>query len=346
MNSELLAFPSSLVGGCSRPHRLFTDPFPYPIPSWVDVPEADSEAIREGDHADIRRKYVIHPSVRMRNPSVGMKNPFEFERAPDGGETEVSSYFGLCPSQLTPLTWRTLMAIQVLGEFHRFSVGVNEILYSYYFAPLVNKARFYHLQSRDGAPLVEEPSRGIRDVSRPVSFAGEAVAKLIMGVPRRFRWVTFLVSKEALRHSRVWGKPFLLSFHLIGFRHSLQGMWAASSVNGLSSTSSTGAQAASNHDPLVDAHQRLIGEVFFLRSQVNDMMACRDLLVQLVRASSKWDLMRERLEKLVEHWILKKSIADIYSCPGGSTSSRGVFPGSPPRILLWGRDSRRSLLSE
>ncbi|KAH0879637.1 hypothetical protein HID58_067031, partial [Brassica napus] len=186
----------------------------------------------------------------------------------------------------------------------------------------------------------------LRDVSRPVSFAGEAVAKLIMGVPRRFRWVTFLVSKEALRHSRVWGKPFLLSFHLIGFRHSLQGMWAASSVNGLSSTSSTGAQAASNHDPLVDAHQRLIGEVFFLRSQVNDMMACRDLLVQLVRASSKWDLMRERLEKLVEHWILKKSIADIYSCPGGSTSSRGVFPGSPPRILLWGRDSRRSLLSE
>nr|VDD35152.1 unnamed protein product [Brassica oleracea] len=25
-----------------------------------------------------------------------------------------------------------------------------------------------------------------------------------MGVPRRFLWVTFLMSKEALRHSRVW----------------------------------------------------------------------------------------------------------------------------------------------
>ena len=61
---------------------------------------------------------------------------------------KVSSFFGLCPSQLTPLTWRTLMAIQVLGELHGFSVGVLEILYSYYFAPLVNKAGFYHLRSR------------------------------------------------------------------------------------------------------------------------------------------------------------------------------------------------------
>ena len=56
------------------------------------------------------------------------------------------------------------------------------------------------------------------DVPRLVSFAGEAVVKLIMGVPWRFRWVNFLVSKEALHHSRIWGKPFPLSFHLIGFR--------------------------------------------------------------------------------------------------------------------------------
>ena len=48
-------------------------------------------------------------------------------------------------------------------------------------------------------------------LSRPVSFAGEAVKKLIMEFPRRFRWVTFLVSWETLRHSRVWGKPSLFS---------------------------------------------------------------------------------------------------------------------------------------
>ena len=53
------------------------------------------------------------------------------------------------------------MAIQELGELHGFSVGVNEILYLYYFAPLVNKAGFYLLGSRNGTPLVEELSRGI-----------------------------------------------------------------------------------------------------------------------------------------------------------------------------------------
>ncbi|KAF3579377.1 hypothetical protein DY000_02031143 [Brassica cretica] len=253
MNPEFLTFSSSLVGGRPRPRRPFTDPFSSPVPSWGNVPQADSEAvpmaplrrlrscffddgprpeIREGDLANIRRKYAIHPSV-------GMRSPTEFERSPDGGAGEVafyeayleagfrgvipspigkvSTFFGFYPSKLTPLSWRTLMAIQVLGELHGFSVGVHEILYSYYFSPLMNKAGFYHLRSCDGTPLVEEPSRGVRgnypfgdgwnswyvfvkiqepagypmssrtvDVSRPVSFAGEAVAKLIMGVPRRF----------------------------------------------------------------------------------------------------------------------------------------------------------------
>ncbi|WZZ44789.1 hypothetical protein YC2023_041048 [Brassica napus] len=109
--------------------------------------------IREGDLDNMRRKYVIHPSG-------GMRSPTEFEHPPGGGAGEVavyeayleasfwgvipsligevSSFFGFCPSQLTPLTWRTLMAIQVLGELHGFSVGVHEILHSYYFAPLMN----------------------------------------------------------------------------------------------------------------------------------------------------------------------------------------------------------------
>uniref|UniRef100_M4FI06 Uncharacterized protein n=1 Tax=Brassica campestris TaxID=3711 RepID=M4FI06_BRACM len=34
--------------------------------------------IREGDLSDIRRRYLIHPSV-------GMRSPTEFERTPDGG---------------------------------------------------------------------------------------------------------------------------------------------------------------------------------------------------------------------------------------------------------------------
>ncbi|KAF3603327.1 hypothetical protein F2Q69_00035032 [Brassica cretica] len=225
MNPELLMFPSSLVCGRPRPRGPFTDPFSSHVPSWEDVPEADSEAvsmaplrrrrscffddgpcseIREGDLANMRRKYAIHPSV-------GMRSPTEFERAPDGGAGEVavyeayleagfrgvvpsligevSSFFGFCPSQLTPLTWRILMAIQW-----------GSITFDPVMAPLWSR----NLRGVSGEIT---PSWMVRtvDVSHPVSFAGEAVAKFIMGVPRRFRWVTSLVSREALRHSRVWG---------------------------------------------------------------------------------------------------------------------------------------------
>ncbi|KAG2255768.1 hypothetical protein Bca52824_075062 [Brassica carinata] len=41
--------------------------------------------IWEGDLANMRRKYAIHPSV-------GMRSPTEFERAPDGGAGEVAVY--------------------------------------------------------------------------------------------------------------------------------------------------------------------------------------------------------------------------------------------------------------
>ena len=34
-----------------------------------------------------------------------------------------------------------------------------------------------------------------------------------MVIPRCFRWVTFLVSSDALRHSRVWGEATLSSFY-------------------------------------------------------------------------------------------------------------------------------------
>ncbi|KAF3499228.1 hypothetical protein F2Q69_00043172 [Brassica cretica] len=42
MNPELPMFPSSLVRGRPRPRCPFTDPFSSPVPSWGDVPEADS----------------------------------------------------------------------------------------------------------------------------------------------------------------------------------------------------------------------------------------------------------------------------------------------------------------
>lgn len=155
-----------------------------------------------------------------------------------------------------------------MGEFHSISFGMHEIFYSCYFAPLASKKGFYHICSRDGEPIVEEPLRGVKGnypfgdrwnwrymfinvskasgfpllwctlgkffpwlfrvgglsicfydwhaklfsvVSCHVSLGGEAVVKLAMEIPRRFCWVNFLVSREALCAITVFGVSFSLN---------------------------------------------------------------------------------------------------------------------------------------
>lgn len=153
------SFPAAFVGGRVRPHIFSDDPFSSHVPSWGIAPGADSEAapmaplkkrcsyfLDVGPRSDIcgedlaknRRRYAI-PS------SIGIRNPSEFECAPDGETNEVAvyeaylkadmrngipslvaeiiSYFSFSPSQLTLLTWITLMAVQVLRELHDFSIG-------------------------------------------------------------------------------------------------------------------------------------------------------------------------------------------------------------------------------
>ncbi|KAL0846970.1 hypothetical protein Bca101_020216 [Brassica carinata] len=289
-----------------------------------EIPEADSEAVPmaplrqrrlhllnsdgprskicEGELANIWRQYLIHPLVEMRSPS-------EFERAPDGGMNEVavfeayleagfrggipsfivevSSYFCFCPSQLTPLTWKTLMAIQVLGEFHGFYFGVHEILYSYFIAPLVNKEGFYHIRSRDGAPLVEELSRGIWgnypfgddwnkrhvfvNIQEPFSYPrscaplrrgsgetsdGNSLAVSVGGLPSEqggpgSQPHEYQKAKKRKRRPLYTPPPRLAK--------------AIMSVTGFSSNSPSNVKTTPGRDSLVDVHQRLLDEMFFLR---------------------------------------------------------------------------------
>ncbi|KAG2271612.1 hypothetical protein Bca52824_066167 [Brassica carinata] len=67
MNPEPLSFLSSLVGGRAKPRRPFTNRFSSPVPSWGNVPEADSKAVPmaplrrlrfcffgDGPHSEIR----------------------------------------------------------------------------------------------------------------------------------------------------------------------------------------------------------------------------------------------------------------------------------------------------
>ena len=53
--------------------------------------------------------------------------------------------------------------------------------------------------------------------------------------------------------------------------------------------------------PLAGIQQRLLTELFSLRNRVTDMAAQGDLLIQQVRASSMWELMKEWLERRTEH---------------------------------------------
>ncbi|KAF2570991.1 hypothetical protein F2Q70_00003732 [Brassica cretica] len=290
MNPEPFSFLSSLVGGRTRPRRPFTDPFSSPVPSWGNVPEADSEA---GDLDNIRRKYLIHPSV-------GMRSPTEFERAPDGGAgevtvyeaylevgfrgvipsliEEVSSFFGFSPSQLTP--WRTLMSIQVHGELHGFSIkpvcvredsGASGLPYVLAHCGCVSPG-FLCWRSSGETYNGNSPAIPLGD------FSGNVARSPVSVIYDEYQKV-----KAQKRRLSYTPQPRLVR--------------AALSVGGLSSILSTSTEIMPNRDLLADAHQRLTSEVFLLRGQVRDMMACRDLLIQQVRASARWELMKEWLEK-------------------------------------------------
>ncbi|KAG2307160.1 hypothetical protein Bca52824_026908 [Brassica carinata] len=374
MNHDL---PDSFVGGHARLCRLSADPFSSPIASFGTASDAGSEAvpmaplkqrdcfalndgpcskIRERDLEVIRRKYGIHPSVQMRRS--GEITIYEaylvagFRGIIPPLVAEISSFFALCPSQLTTLSWKILMSIQVLGELHGLDIGVHEVLYSYRFVPLKVTPGFNYLQPRDGAPLVEEPQRGIRsnfsfennwsgryvfmkiqepihyptfwrtvDVSRPVSFLGEAVAKKILMIPRHFREIRFLMSKEVLRHSHLWGKSLLLSLVLTMVSSGV-------GVRPFYSESTT------EDTPLVGIQQRLLSELFSLRNRVNYMAAQRDLLIQQVRASTRWELMKEWVEKRTEHWDPLEEYRQHLFWFAGSTPPADRFSRMESRVRL------------
>ena len=115
---------------------------------------------------------------------------------------------------------------------------------------------------------------------------------------------------------------------------------ATLSGNGLSSTSSTTVEVGPDRDPLVDAHRRLIGEVFLLRGQMQDMVARRDLLVQQVKALARWGLMKEWLEKRVEHRNLEEEYWRHLFLSGGISHQSGSFSqAATPRSVVGSRFS-------
>ncbi|KAH0862678.1 hypothetical protein HID58_079889 [Brassica napus] len=111
-----------------------------------------------------------------------------------------------------------------------------------------------------------------------------------MVIPRCFRWVTFLVSSDALRHSRVWGSALCLSIYAVYDEYHKAKTWKR--------------HPYSPHLPRTDFtisptddRPQLHEEALLLRGQIQDMMIKKELIIQRTRASAQWELMKEWLEK-------------------------------------------------
>ena len=71
--------------------------------------------------------------------------------------------------------------------------------------------------------------------------------------------------------------------------------------------------------------QRLLTELFLLRNRVRDMSIQRDLLIRQVRASTRWELMKEWLEGRTEYWNPEEEYRQHLLWSEGSIRLAGGF---------------------
>ena len=69
---------------------------------------------------------------------------------------KISETLEISPGQLNPPAWRTLIALQNLGDLNGLVIGVAEVLHSYVVSPLSGAEWRYHLLPRGKEPPVKE----------------------------------------------------------------------------------------------------------------------------------------------------------------------------------------------
>ncbi|KAH0893116.1 hypothetical protein HID58_055545, partial [Brassica napus] len=151
---------------------------------------------------------------------------------------------------------------------------------------------------QDSAPLVSLSWISLKtelilnpDVARPVSFLGEAVAKQVLAISWCFRRVPFLVSKEVLRHSRLWGNIARLPASVLYDEYQQAGRRRRRSFY------TPPPRLARETPPTAGIRLESV------RTPTGgDMAAQRDLLIRQVTASARWELLKEWLEGRMEHW--------------------------------------------
>ncbi|WZZ34991.1 hypothetical protein YC2023_018392 [Brassica napus] len=148
--------------------------------------------------ADWKMKYNLPADVIIRVPGPE-------DRVSDFGVDEVPAYEGYFESgfrdrvpslvakisetlevslgQLNPMTWRTLIALQNLGDLQGLVIGVVEVLCSYFVSPLSGAEWRYYLCPRGKEPPVREVPK--RERKRLLAFAGNWTEKFsFMRLPR------------------------------------------------------------------------------------------------------------------------------------------------------------------
>ncbi|KAF3556062.1 hypothetical protein F2Q69_00013132 [Brassica cretica] len=176
------------------------------------------------------------------------------------------------------------------------------------------------------------------DVSCPLSFVGEELVKLALEIPRRFRWVGFLLSLEALRHSCIWGSTLGRSLSAIYDNYHKAKTWknylpfepnSSSPSMAPSEGSSTGAPSEIFCRLSTGDLWRLNDEIFSLRTGVQDLIIQRELAVQRTRVSARWELMKEWLEKKVGHWNPEEEYRQYLLVKGKVVNLEAFFRSHP-----------------
>ncbi|KAH0866902.1 hypothetical protein HID58_073924, partial [Brassica napus] len=149
-------------------------------------------------------------------------------------------------------------------------------------------------------------------VSCLVSFLGEAVAKKMLAIARRFHGNLVLVGSHLFTFyssrniARLPATVHYDEYQQAGTRRRCpfyappprftRATPPAARIRPLPSRTAIGDVS------LVDVQQRLLTELFLLRNRVRDMSIQHDLLIRQVRALTRWGLMKEWLEGRMEHW--------------------------------------------
>ncbi|KAF3487520.1 hypothetical protein F2Q69_00052606 [Brassica cretica] len=148
---------------------------------------------------------------------------------------KISETLEIFPGQLSHPAWRTLIALQNLGDLQGLLIGVAEVLCSYFVSPLSGAEWRYYLHPRGKEPPVREvpkrerkclpafagnwtekfafmrlpgflPIWQLEDLPRVDYSSGRKTVEQMLRLPIERRQTPFLVSKAALKRCSIWGE--------------------------------------------------------------------------------------------------------------------------------------------